>query len=99
MSEHAKVVRVATVRPQTGREAELIEVARRQAELLSSLDGCFGAQVCRSDRNPESITVISRWRDQPSLDAYYGSGDFMRARNEALQLVTEQRSVEHYTSI
>lgn len=99
MPEHANIVRVATVHSQPGREAELIEVARRHAQRLSQREGCFGAQVARSDKRPETISVISRWRDEGALNAYYQSSEFIEERNEALPLVTDERMVEHFQTL
>jgi quinol monooxygenase YgiN len=75
--EHAGVVRVTTFTATDGNTAGLLEAVRSNARDATQAPGCFGAQVTRVREHPESLAVISRWRDRDALDAFLG-------RHEAL---------------
>jgi quinol monooxygenase YgiN len=39
-------------------------------ERAAAADGCFGAQTCAMDGDPDAVVAISRWRDRHSLEAF-----------------------------
>jgi hypothetical protein len=39
-------------------------------ERAAAADGCFGAQTCTVDGDPDAVVTISRWRDRRSLEAF-----------------------------
>jgi len=99
MPEHATVLRIVTLLPAAGHEAELEDRLRRQVGEISKAPGCFGAQACRSLENPGPLIVVSRWESQSALDDYKGSGLFTRIRSESEGLLSGPAEVEHLTSL
>ena len=99
MADHATLVSVVTMRPADGREEELVRLLKEQAGRAADIDGCFGAQVCRSREDPGSITVISRWRDAAAADAYADRPEYEQARSAAEPLLTGQAHTETLTPI
>lgn len=70
MAEHAVVVNVSRYHPVPGHRDELLAAMQRMAERAARQDGCFGAQTCVSDREPEELVGISRWRSREALGAF-----------------------------
>jgi quinol monooxygenase YgiN len=98
MADHAHVVRTITVRPSASEEA-LLAALRKQAEYLSNVDGCFGAQVTRPREEPASLTVIVRWASDQALQQYLQSEQFNQATEELLQLVAGPPEIRTYDSV
>ncbi len=67
MSEHANLIRVSTMHPAEGRRPDLIALAEQIADRARPLPGCFGIQVCSVQEEPESVAVVSRWRDAQAV--------------------------------
>ena len=67
MSEHANLIRVSTMRPAKGRRQDLIALAEQIADRGRALPGCFGIQVCSVREEPESVAVVSRWKDAQAV--------------------------------
>ncbi len=99
MPEHATVLRIVTLLPAAGHEAELEDRLRRQVGEISKVPGCFGAQACRSLENPGPLIVVSRWESQSALDGYKGSELLNRIHAEAEGLLSGPPRVEHLTSL
>src|SRR4051794_10431455 len=51
----------------------LIAAFRRRAHLVDDVDGFLGLEVWRSDRDPEEVLMVSRWRDRAAFTAYMRS--------------------------
>lgn len=86
MTEHANLIQVTTFRPAPGRRDEVLAVCAEAQQRAAAADGCFGAQTCTVDEDPDAVVAISRWRDRPSLEAFQaaeGSDPLIRA-GEAL---------------
>ena len=99
MPEHATVLRIVTLLPAAGHEAELEDRLRRQVGEISKAPGCFGAQACRSLENPGPLIVVSRWESQSALNGYKSSELFTRIRSESEGLLSRPPGVEHLTSL
>ncbi len=97
MAEHAGVVRITTLVPAEGRRQELIDACRQFENRARDADGCFGAQVCEVAEDPDTVAVLSRWRDRDSLDT------FVTASTAELQdltpLLSGLPSTRHYSSV
>ena len=70
MAEHAGLIQVITFQPAPGRRDELLAVCAETQERAAAADGCFGAQTCTVDDDPDAVVAISRWRDRHSLEAF-----------------------------
>ena len=73
MTEHAGLIQVTTFRPAPGRRDEVLALCAEIQERAAAADGCFGAQTCTVDEDPEAVAAISRWRDRHSLEAFQAS--------------------------
>jgi heme oxygenase (mycobilin-producing) len=51
----------------------LVGAFRRRAHLVDTCDGFIDLQVWRSDRDPEEVLMVSRWRDRAAFTAYMRS--------------------------
>jgi quinol monooxygenase YgiN len=70
MTEHAGLIQVTTFRPAPGRRDEVLALCAQTQERAAAADGCFGAQTCTVDEDPDAVVAISRWRDRHSLEAF-----------------------------
>jgi quinol monooxygenase YgiN len=70
MAEHAGLIQVTTFRPAPGRRDELLALCAETQQRAAAADGCFGAQTCTADGDPDAVVAISRWRDRHSLEAF-----------------------------
>ncbi len=70
MTEHAGLIQVTTFRPASGRRDELLVLCAETQERAAAAGGCFGAQTCTVQEDPDAVVAISRWRDRPSLEAF-----------------------------
>ena len=70
MTEHAGLIQVITFRPAPGRRDEVLALCAQTQEHAAAADGCFGAQTCTVDEDPDAVAAISRWRDRHSLEAF-----------------------------
>jgi heme-degrading monooxygenase HmoA len=51
----------------------LVAAFRDRAQLVDDADGFVDLQVWRSDRDPEEVLMVSRWRDREAFTAYMRS--------------------------
>ena len=72
---------------------ELVEAFRARAHLVDHADGFLDLEVWRSDRDPEELIMVSRWRDRESFRDYMRSeahgishGRIAPALKEAIEL-------------
>ncbi|MDQ6771523.1 MAG: antibiotic biosynthesis monooxygenase [Candidatus Dormibacteraeota bacterium] len=98
MTEHANIVRILSARPKPGQDAALASVAQGGARWLATRDGCFGAQASRLREEAGTVAVISRWRDQSSLDAVLQSPEYRTQTAPLFDLVDGRPTAVHYTS-
>jgi quinol monooxygenase YgiN len=70
MTEYAGLIQVTTFRPVLGRRDEVLALCAETQERAAAADGCFGAQTCTVDEDPDAVVAISRWRDRHSLEAF-----------------------------
>jgi quinol monooxygenase YgiN len=70
MTEHAGLIQVITFRSAPGRRDEVLALCAQTQERAAAADGCFGAQTCTVDEDPDAVVAISRWRDRHSLEAF-----------------------------
>jgi heme-degrading monooxygenase HmoA len=54
---------------------ELVSAFRNRAHLVDGADGFVDLQVWRSDRDPEEVLMVSRWRDRAAFTAYMRSAE------------------------
>jgi heme-degrading monooxygenase HmoA len=66
-------VSMSRLRVDGARTSELIEAFRLRLHLVDSFDGFIDLEVWHSDRDPEEIVMVSRWRDRDSFKAYMKS--------------------------
>lgn len=98
MADHATFIDVSRYYPAEGRRDELLEAMRRLARAASGSAGCFGAQVCASDLNPEALVAVSRWESAAALDGFAASPDFMAERESLSGLLARPAEREHLSS-
>ena len=99
MGEHAHVVDVSKYYAADGRRDQLLDAMHRMASAASQAQGCFGAQVCSSDRDSTALVALSRWESPEALDAFAGSPDFVADREELASLLGRPAEREHYRSV
>ncbi len=66
---------MSRLRVQGDRTDELVAAFRRRAHLVDAADGFIDLQVWRSDRDPEEVLMVSRWRDRAAFSAYMRSAE------------------------
>ena len=54
---------------------ELIAAFRARAHLVDAFDGFEGLEVWRSDREPDEVIMVSRWRDRDCFRDYMRSAE------------------------
>jgi len=74
MTEHAGLIQVTTFRAAPGRRDEVLALCTQTQQHAAAADGCFGAQACTVDEDPDAVAAISRWRDRRSLEAFQAAG-------------------------
>ena len=74
MTEHAGLIQVTTFRPAPGRRDEALALCAGTQERAAAAGGCFGAQTCTVDEDPDAVVAISRWRDRHSPEAFQAAG-------------------------
>ena len=94
MTEHACLIQVTTFRPAPGRGDEVLALCAETQQRAAAADGCFGAQTCAVDEDPDAVVAISRWRDRHSLEAFQaaeGGSSAIRVRDVLIDVpVTRQ---------
>ena len=66
-------VSVSRLRVAAERADELVRAFRRRAGLVDDFDGFVDLEVWQSDRDPEEIVMVSRWRDSEAFRTYMRS--------------------------
>jgi quinol monooxygenase YgiN len=96
MAEHAAVIDVSRYYPSPGRRDELLAAMRTLAGMAASSEGCFGAQVCGSDRDQEALVAISRWASDEALHSFDTAPDFVTEREALTTLLARPADREHF---
>ena len=87
MVEHAAVVNVSRYRPASGRQEELVAAMQRMAARAAAEEACFGAQSCSSDRDPQALVAVSRWRSAEALHEFHQTAASMAEREHLSALL------------
>ena len=98
MAEHAGLIQVITFRAAAGRRDELLALCAETQERAATADGCFGAQTCTVDDDPDAVVAISRWRDRHSQEAFQaaeGGSPPIRVRD----VLTDTPAIRQYTPV
>src|SRR5689334_5836597 len=66
-------VSMSRLRVAADRSDALVAAFRSRAHLVDAADGFVDLQVWRSDRDPEEVLMVSRWRDRAAFTAYMRS--------------------------
>lgn len=96
MADHATVIDVERFWPAGGKAGELLIDLQRVRDLADHAPGCFGAQVCRSQEDPEILVLISRWKDDAAVERFGSSPDLRAALARVDPLLARARQVEHF---
>ena len=59
MAEHAGLIQVITFRPAPGRRDEVLAPCAGTQKRAAAADGCFGAQTCTVEEDPDAVVAIS----------------------------------------
>ena len=97
MDDHAAVINLSRYHPAAGRRDELLGAMRAIAAQLSSVQGCFGAQACVSDVDPEVLVAVSRWASAEALRAQTGSQAFQAELDRLRVLLDRPAAHENLT--
>jgi len=76
----------------------LVTAFRHRAHLVDTFDGFIDLQVWRSDRDPEEVLMVSRWRDRAAFSAYMRSAAHRSSHgriNPSLQAALRLERLEH----
>jgi quinol monooxygenase YgiN len=92
--EHAHVIRVARYRADPGVRDHLLARMHELAGAMRELPGLFGAQVCTIDKAPEWLALISRWRDEQSMQRIVDT-PAAQLTQEVVGLANEE-AIEHF---
>ena len=66
-------VSMSRLRVDPERADELVAAFRSRLGLVDGFDGFHGLEVWRSDRDPDELIMVSRWRDRSCFTAYMRS--------------------------
>ena len=98
MAEHATVLDVSRYFPAAGRRDELVEAMHTLAAAAARAQGCFGSQVCVSDREPDALVAVSRWESAEAMRTFADSPDFVGERERLMPLLGRPAEREHLSS-
>jgi quinol monooxygenase YgiN len=99
MEEHAVVVDVSRYRPADGRRDEMVAEMRKIAARAAQAEGCFGAQVCVSSSDKDSLVAVSRWKSRQALEKFAGELQSIASRDRLTQLLAGRAQHEHLTPL
>src|SRR5437764_11379077 len=66
-------VSMSRLRVAASESGALVEAFRARAHLVDDARGFIDLEVWRSDRDPEEVLMVSRWRDRAAFTAYMRS--------------------------
>ena len=76
----------------------LVDAFRRRAHFVDDVAGFIDLEVWRSDRDPEEVLMVSRWRDRAAFTAYMRSDAHKVSHGRidpALQAAIRLERLEH----
>src|SRR5262245_22732482 len=91
-------VSMSRLRVEAAKSDELVAAFRRRAHLVDVADGFIDLQVWRSDRDPEEVLMVSRWRDRQAFTAFMRSQEHRTSHDRidpALQEAIRLERLEH----
>jgi heme-degrading monooxygenase HmoA len=74
-------VSMSRLRVAPERADELVAAFRARLGLVDGFDGFAGLEVWRSDRDPDELIMVSRWRDRACFTAYMRSEEHRRSHD------------------
>lgn len=99
MDEHAAVVDVSRYRPADGKRDEMLAEMKKIAERATRAEGCFGAQVCTSNADPNSLVAISRWKSRQAIEKFSGEVQSLASRDRLTELLGGRAQHEHLSPV
>ena len=91
-------VSMSRLRVAAERSDALVAAFRGRAHLVDHADGFVDLQVWRSDRDPEEVLMVSRWRDRAAFTAYMRSAEHRTSHDRidpALKDAIQLERLEH----
>jgi heme-degrading monooxygenase HmoA len=91
-------VSMSRLRVDAAQSDALVAAFRRRAHLVDDAAGFIDLQVWRSDRDPEEVLMVSRWRDRAAFTAYMRSAEHRVSHDRidpALQDAIRLERLEH----
>jgi heme-degrading monooxygenase HmoA len=91
-------ISVSRLRVDASRSDDLIAAFRHRSHLVEVSDGFVDLQVWRSDRDPEEVWMVSRWRERDCFTAYMRSDEHARSHAripQALAAAIRLQRLEH----
>src|SRR2546428_6140412 len=98
-ADHATLVRVTHFYPSEGNRDTAVGLLKAIAESARKAPGCYGAQICASDQDPEAVVTVSRWHDRGAMDRFQESPDFSGVMREVQPAMARPSRTEHYQTI
>src|SRR4051794_36930284 len=89
---------MSRLRVDEARSDELVHAFKQRLRLVDGADGFVDLQVWRSDRSPEEVLMVSRWRDRAAFTAYMRSAEHRISHDRvdpALQAAIQLERLEH----
>jgi heme oxygenase (mycobilin-producing) len=91
-------VSVSRLRVSGGRGDELVAAFRRRLGAVDAFEGFLDLEVWRSERDPEEIWMVSRWRDRDCFTRYMRSDEHQASHDRipaSLQADLKLERLEH----
>src|SRR3954467_13972526 len=66
-------VSMSRLRVDADQSDALVAAFRHRAHLVDHVEGFIDVEVWRSDRDPEEVLMVSRWRDRAAFTGYMRS--------------------------
>jgi len=99
MADHAGVVRVNRFYPAAGKEKAVADGLKTIRDRANAAEGCFGAQVSRSQEDPAVLVVVSRWVDQAALERFRAEPGIVAEQERIRAMLTGPHRPEHLVPI
>lgn len=99
MEEHAVVLDVSRYRPADGKREEMLTEMKKIAARAMEAEGCFGAQVCTSNADKETLVAVSRWKTRQALEKFSNEVQSIASRDRLTHLLAGRAEHEHLTPV
>ena len=96
------IVRIYHAEIAPGSEVEFFDLLRSKwLPTTMKAEGFLGIEFYRSVDGPNTVVVITRWRDEAALEAWAGPLWRVRPVNpiESFQMLTKTDRVQHFLSV